>query len=74
MAAGRTVRSRGEAYDNIAVGSPINSREKTINGALPPAFTTFGNTENIQVGVDYAAERVIVAGTVLLVRERVGGA
>ena len=62
----RTSRSRREAYDNIAVASAITTRERTIAGALPPAFTTYGNTENIAVGDDYGAERVIVKTTALL--------
>lgn len=52
----RTVKARREAYDNIAVGSAISSRERTIAGALPPDFTTYGNTENIAVGSDYGQE------------------
>jgi hypothetical protein len=69
----RTSKSRSEAIDNIAVGSAISSRERTINGALPPAFTTWGNTENIQVGVDYSAdENIIVTATNLLLTERLG--
>lgn len=68
---GRTNKARTEAYDNIAVGSAISSRERTINGALPPDQTTFGNTENIAVGSDYSAdENVIVSGTNLLAIER----
>jgi hypothetical protein len=69
----RTVKSRREAYDAIAVGSLITTRERTINGALPPAFTTYGNTENIAVGVDYGFVNDPV-GTDVLVGERVGGA
>jgi hypothetical protein len=69
----RTSKARSEAIDNIAVGSAISSRERTINGALPPAFTTWGNTENIQVGVDYSAdENIIVTATNLLLTERLG--
>jgi hypothetical protein len=68
----RTSRSRREALDNIAVGSAITTRERTISGALPPATTTFGNTENISVGNDYGAEKVIVKGTTLLSGERLG--
>lgn len=76
----RTSRARGEAYDNIAVASEITTRERTIPdqtgtkaGALPPAFTTFGNTENIQVGVDYGADENIVAvATNMALRERLG--
>ena len=68
----RTSRSRREAYDNIAVGSAITTRERTIAGALPPAFTTYGNTENIAVAADYGAEKIIVKGTTLLAGERLG--
>lgn len=68
----RTVRARREALDNIKVGSAISSRERTIAGALPPDFTTYGNTENITVGNDYGAEKVIVKGTTLLAGERLG--
>lgn len=68
----RTSRARREAYDNIAAGSAISTRERTISGALPPATTTFGNTENITVGNDYAAERIVVKGTALLTGERLG--
>ena len=75
---GRTSRARTEAYDNIAVGSAISSRERTCPGdnnpaagALPPAFTTFGNTENISIGVDYSAdENIVVSGTNMLANER----
>lgn len=69
----RTSKARSEAIDNIAVGSAITSRERTIDGALPPAFTTWGNTENIAVGTDYSAdENLVVAGTNLLATERLG--
>jgi len=67
----RTSKSRSEAIDNIAVGSAISTRERTISGALPPAQTTWGNTENIAVGVDYGAdENLVVSGTNLLAAER----
>lgn len=71
----RTSRGRREAYDNIQVGGGagiITTRERTIAGALPPDFTTYGNTENIKVGSDYAIERVIVKGTSLMTGERLG--
>ena len=68
----RTVKSRREALDNIAVASAITSRERTIAGALPPAFTTnVGNLEKISVGVSYGNERVI-AGSALMDGERLG--
>lgn len=66
-------KGRQIAYDNIAVASAITSVERTINGAAPPANTTIGNGENIQVGVDYGEERT-VASSALLEIERVGGA
>jgi hypothetical protein len=69
----RTVKARREAYDNIAVASAITTRERTISGALPPDFTTFGNTENIAVGTDYSAdENIVVVGTNMLTGERLG--
>lgn len=75
----RTSRGRRQAYDNIAVGSAITTRERTVPdtsavkaGALPPNETTYGNTENISVGNDYAIERVIVKGTALMTGERLG--
>jgi hypothetical protein len=69
----RTSKARREAYDNIAVGSAITTRERTISGALPPAMTTWGNTENIAVGTDYSAdENLVVKGTNLLAGERLG--
>ena len=76
----RTVKARREAYDNIAVGSAISTRERTIPdqtavkaGALPPDFTTFGNTENIAVGTDYSPdENIVVSGTNMLTGERLG--
>lgn len=69
----RTFKARRQAYDNIAVGSAITSRERTIAGALPPSFTSnVGNIENISVGNDYGAEKVIVKGTTLLAGERLG--
>ena len=79
----RTSKARREAYDNIALGGGaaiITTRERTLpgdnnpaSGALPPNFTTFGNTENISVGVDYSAdENIIVSGTNMLAGERLG--
>lgn len=66
----RTNKARSEAIDNIAVGSAISSRERTISGALPPDQTTWGNTENIAVGSDYGAdENLVVVGTNLLAAE-----
>lgn len=71
----RTVRSRREAYDNIAIGSAISARERTIAGSLPPDFTTYGMGENtIAVGVDTAIENHTAVGVDPLTGERVGGA
>jgi len=70
----RTVRSRREAYDDIAVGGGANiitTRERTIAGALPPSFS-YGGKDNIAVGNTNAAERIIVKGTVLLTGEKLG--
>lgn len=69
----RTSKARSEAIDNIAVGSAISTRERTIAGALPPATTTWGNTEKIAVGTAYGAdENLVVVGTNLLLTERLG--
>lgn len=67
----RVVKGRREALDNIAAGSAITSRERTIAGATPPDFTAVGNTENIAVASDYGEERV-VAGAALIEGERLG--
>lgn len=67
-----TSKARTLAYDNLAVGSATGT-ERTIAGALPPAFTTFGNTENIAVGTDYGAdENIVVKATNMLANERLG--
>lgn len=76
----RTNKARSEAIDNIASGSAITTRERTCpgdnnpaGGALPPAFVTWGNTENIAVGTDYSADENLVArATNLLLTERIG--
>jgi hypothetical protein len=69
----RTSKARSEAIDNMAGGEltdRITSRERTILGALPPAFTTWGNSEKIAVGVAYGAdENLVEAGTNLLLTE-----
>lgn len=66
----RTVKARTHCYDNIATASATGV-ERTIDGAAPPAFTTWGNTENISIGVDYSAdENLVVSGTNLLAIER----
>jgi hypothetical protein len=67
----RVSKGRKEAIDNIAVASAISTREKTIEGALPPATTSVGNSENIAVAADYGEERVI-AGSLLMGTERLG--
>ncbi len=68
----RTSRGRRKSYDNIAVGSAISSKERTINGALPPSFVdTIGGIENIAVAADYGAERT-VSGSALMTGERLG--
>jgi hypothetical protein len=64
----RTVRARREAYDNIAVGSAITTRERTISGATPPAFN-YGGKDNIAVGSAIGAEKIVVKGTTLLTGE-----
>ena len=67
-----TSKARTLAYDNIAAGSATGT-ERTINGDAPPAFTTWGNTENIISGTDYSAdENLVEAGTNLLATERRG--
>lgn len=68
----RTSKARKLGYDNIAAGS-ASGTERTIAGSAPPAFTTWGNTENIAVGTDYSAdENLVVKGTNLLAGERLG--
>lgn len=67
----RVAEGRREALDNIASGSAITSRERTINGALPPDFTLIGNGENIASGSDYGEERA-VSGSALMEGERLG--
>lgn len=70
----RTFKGRRQAVDNIAANSAVTSQERTINGALPPsASATWGNTENISVGVDYSAdENIVVGGANLMLMERLG--
>jgi hypothetical protein len=65
----RTEKARSMAIDDIAAGSAITTRERTINGALPPDFTAVGNAEKIAVGSAYGSERVI-AGSGLMLAER----
>jgi hypothetical protein len=69
----RTSKARSEAIDNMYGGEltdRITSRERTIDGALPPAFTTWGNSEKIAVGTAYGTdENLVEAGTNLLLTE-----
>jgi len=72
----RTYKARTQAVDNQgpAGGTDrVTSQERTINGSLPPDTSTWGNTENISVGVDYSAdENIVVTATDLLLTERLG--
>lgn len=68
----RVVKGRREALDNIAIGAAITTRERTILGATAPDFTAVGNNENIQSGVDYGEERVVLSSA-LQEGERLGG-
>jgi hypothetical protein len=52
----RTEKSRTTAYDNVAIGSAVSTRERTILGSTAPDFTAIGNGENIAIGDDYGAE------------------
>lgn len=63
----RTVKDRREAYDNIAVGSAITTRERTAGA---PATLTWANSENAVAGSATGKENVIVAGTALITGER----
>lgn len=66
----RTVKARTHCYDNISTGNATGV-ERTISGDAPPAFTTWGNTENIAVGTDYSADENLVAtATNLIAIER----
>jgi hypothetical protein len=72
----RTYKARSQAIDNQFGGQStdrVTSQERTISGSLPPSTSTWGNTENIAVGVDYSAdENIVVSGTNLLLTERRG--
>ncbi len=69
----RTYRARSQAIDNIEVGGANSAQERIIEGSLAPATATWGNTENIAVGVDYGADENLVAvATNLLLTERLG--
>lgn len=66
------VKGRRTRYDNIAVGSAITTKERTIAGAAPETVTdSVGNIENIAVGSDYGEERVM-SGAALPEGERLG--
>ena len=72
----RTYRARTQAVDNQGPNGGadrVTSQERTINGSLPPATATWGNTENIAVGTDYSAdENIVVAAEDLMLTERLG--
>jgi hypothetical protein len=72
----RTYKARTQAVDNqgpAGGADRVTSQERTINGSLPPHNATWGNNENIQVGVDYSAdENIVVTATNLLLTERLG--
>lgn len=65
----RTEKSRSVAIDNIAVGSAVTTRERTIAGATAPDFTAIGNGEKIAVGSAYGTERH-VSGSALMAAEK----
>lgn len=48
-------------YSNIAVGVAHSARERTIEGALPPDQTTYGNGEKITIGVATGQPNMLVA-------------
>ena len=72
----RTVKARTHCYDNISAGNATGVErtlpgDATDGGFAPPAFTTWGNTENISVGTDYSADENLVAtATNLIAIER----
>ena len=70
----RTYKARTQAIDNQGLNGTtdrVTSQERTILGSLPPSTSTWGNTENIAVGVDYSAdENIVVTATNLLLTER----
>lgn len=72
----RTYKARTQAIDNQGPNGGadrVTSQERTILGSLPPSTSTWGNTENIAVGVDYSAdENIVVTATDLLLAERLG--
>lgn len=55
-----TQKGRATMYSNIAVGTAITARERTINGSLPPDFTAYGNGENIVVGTATGQPNMLV--------------
>jgi hypothetical protein len=72
----RTYKARSQAIDNQFGGEltdRVTTQERTISGALPPDTSTWGNTENIAIGVDYSAdENIVKVATNLLLTERRG--
>lgn len=69
----RTYKARSQAIDNITIGTDNSAQERTIAGSLPPSTSTWGNTENIAIGVDYGAdENLVKVATNLLAAERLG--
>ena len=72
----RTYKARTQAVDNqgpAGTTDRVTSQERTINGSLPPATSTWGNAENIASGTAYGSdENLVVAGENLLLTERLG--
>jgi len=70
----RTYKARTQAIDNQGIAGStdrVTSQERTINGSLPPATSTWGNAENIASGTAYGAdENLVAAATDLLAAER----
>ena len=67
----RTEKARSYAIDDQAPGGSTNivtTRERTINGSLPPDWTAVGNLENLTVGNRYGNERVVL-GSALMAAE-----
>lgn len=88
MAAGRTELGRRVGYDNVAIGSPADAKERTISGSLPPVKIVGGGEgtaganakghSNIAVASNYPTANIpddIAIATVTLVGEniKVGG-
>lgn len=79
----RTELGRRTGVDNIAIGSAITSKERTIDGALPPAKIVGGGEgaaganasghSNIAIGSNYPTANIpddIQIGVVTLLIER----